>query len=463
MLLTSRFSLPTNLLSFTMSLSHDRRIHLLALLAGAPALVAAAVLLGMAPVSGWVRGTVLTLLVLGWLWAAGAARRRVVRPLQIIANLLAGLREGHFTMRARGDQIEDDLGAVLREINALGDTLESQRLGAVEADALLRRVMEEIDVAIFAFDAAGTLQLVNRTGERLLGHPADRLLGRDAGTLGLAECLSGPTSRTLERIFPGMSSGRWDVRRSAFRQEGRPHDLLVLADLSRALREEERQVWQRLVRVLSHEINNSLAPITSLAGTLAQLLARDPRPTDWEDDLRTGLAVISTRSDGLVRLMSSYARLARLPPPTLGEVDVASWVTHVVELENRLPIRIAGGPQVTVRADGDQLGQLLINLVTNAVEAVRGAGPTSEGAVEIAWTVAGDWLELRVRDEGPGLGSTGNLFVPFYSTKPGGSGIGLVFSRQVAEAHGGTLTLANRADRTGCEAIVRLPGVEQRE
>lgn len=437
-------------------LPHDRRIQLLALLAGAPALAAVAILLWIVPASGLVRFTVLGALACGWLWAATSARRHVVRPLQVLANLLAGLREGHFTVRARGKDADDDLAAVVREINALGDTLESQRLGAVEADALLRRVMEEIDVAIFAFDAAGALRLVNRTGERLLGHPAERLLGRDAATLGLDECLSGPSSRTWERVFPGVGAARWEVRRSSFRQEGRPHDLLVLADLSRALREEERQVWQRLVRVLSHEINNSLAPITSLAGTLANLLDRDPRPDDWEADVRSGLSVIATRSDALVRFMSSYARLARLPAPTMGRVAVSEWVHRVAGLEARLPVRVRGGPDVVVMADADQLDQLLINLVTNAVEAAQAAGSDE---VEIRWDTEGDTLRLQVLDGGPGLGSTSNLFVPFFTTKPKGSGIGLVFSRQVAEAHGGTLRLANRTDRTGCAATLLLPGV----
>ena len=255
-------------------------------------------------------------LVIGWVWTTAIARRQVVRPLQVVANLLAGLREGHFTVRARGEDAGGELAVVLREVNALGDTLESQRLGAVEADALLRRVMDEIDVAVLAFDAAATLRLVNRSGERLLGHEAEALIGRSAAALGLAESLEGPAARTLERVFPGASAGRWEVRRSSFRLEGRPHDLLVLADLSRALREEERQVWQRLVRVLSHEINNSLAPIKSLVGTMASLLDRDPRPEDWESDVRSGLAVIDARSEALNRLMASYARLARLRHPS---------------------------------------------------------------------------------------------------------------------------------------------------
>ena len=436
-----------------MKLSHDRKILLLALLAGLPALAAAAILLWLVPASALLRGTVLGALLLGWVLAARAAQLRVVRPLQVIANLLAGLREGHFTLRAREEQSDDVLGAVRREVNALQETLRDQRLGALEADALLRRVMEEIDVAVFAFDAGGALRLANRAGERLLAQPVERLIGRTATQLGLEQCLVGETPRILELVVPGAATGKWEVRRRPFRQGGLPLDMVVLADISRVLRAEERQVWQRLVRVLSHEINNSLAPIKSLAGTMTSLLARAPRPADYEDDLRKGLDVIGARADALNRFMASYARLAKLPPPSKEPLDVGEWVRRVVRLESRLPVRLVEGPAVTVPADGDQLDQLLINLVKNAAEAAQQTG----GEAEVAWTVRDGMLEVEVRDEGPGLQSTTNLFVPFFTTKPSGTGIGLVFCRQVAEAHGGGLTLANRSDRSGCVARLRLP------
>ncbi|NOT09226.1 MAG: PAS domain S-box protein [Gemmatimonadales bacterium] len=428
-------------------------MFLLALLAGFPALAAAAILLWIAPVSGLLRGTLLGALTVVWLAVARAAQLRVIRPLQVIANLLAGLREGHFTLRAREEETDDVLGAVRREVNALQETLREQRLGALEADALLRRVMEEIDVVVFAFDSGRALRLVNRAGERLLGQPAERLIGRTAAQLGLEPSLEGETPRILEMAVPGSGSGRWEVRRRPFRQGGLPLDMVVLADISRVLRAEERQVWQRLVRVLSHEINNSLAPIKSLAGTLTSLLNREPRPPDWESDLATGLDVIGARSDALNRFMASYARLAKLPPPTLAPLGVGEWVRRVVQLDGRLPVRVMAGPELTIDADGDQLDQLLINLLKNAIEATGESGR----AVELEWRVRGSDLEVEVRDEGPGLGSTTNLFTPFFTTKPAGSGIGLVFCRQVAEAHGGTVTLANRADRRGCVARVRLP------
>ena len=330
--------------------------------------------------------------------------------------------------------------------------LREQRLGALEATALLRTVMEEINLAVFAFDDAQRLRLVNRAGERLLAQPIERLLGRTAGELGLADCLQGEPTRTLQMTFPG-SIGRWGMRRSSFRQGGKPHQLLVLADLSQALREEERQAWQRLLRVLGHELNNSLAPIKSIAGSLGSLLGKEPPPADWKEDMQGGLGVITARADALSRFMEAYSRLARLPQPKLGAVEIELLIRRVAGLETRVPVVLAPGPNLMIQADGDQLEQLLINLLRNAADAAL----ETRGGVKIGWVKTGSQLEIRVEDEGPGLSNTANLFVPFFTTKPGGSGIGLALSRQIAEAHGGSLTLENRKQGTGCLARLRLP------
>jgi PAS domain S-box-containing protein len=430
---------------------HERHVFRLALLAGLPGVVIATVLLWRGGYSGKVQWT-LGLVVYGaWLITAFVLRERVVRPLQTLSNMLAALREGDYSIRARGADREDALGLAFLESNLLGETLRTQRLGALEATALLRTVMGEIDVAVFAFDDEGRLRLVNRAGERLLAQSAERLLGRTAEQVGLADMLDGVSPRTVDVSFAG-GSGRWEVRRGTFRQDGKPHTLLVLADVSRTLREEELQAWQRLVRVLSHEINNSLAPIKSITGSLAALLERESRPSDADDDLRRGLAIIGGRSDGLVRFMSAYARLAKLPAPNKMPLDVATWVHRVASLETRMVVTVADGPRVTLRADGDQLDQLLINLVRNAVD----ASLETSGRVQISWMHRNGTLSLMVEDEGPGLASAANLFVPFFTTKPQGSGIGLVLSRQIAEAHGGSLTLENRVDRRGCMAVLRF-------
>lgn len=395
----------------------------------------------------------LSVLIVGlWLAFASALRERVVVPLQTLASLLAAMREEDYSIRARGTQGDDALSEVMLEVNALGSTLREQRLGALEATALLRKVMAEIDVAVFTFDAEQRLRLVNRAGERLLAQPAERLLGRSASNLGLADCLEGESARTLPMTFPG-GTGRWGVRRSTFREKGLPHQLLVLTDLSRPLREEERQAWQRLIRVLGHELNNSLAPIKSMAGTLGSLVLREPQPADWQEDMRRGLGVIAARAEALSRFMNAYARLARLPPPRLQPLKVGDWIRRVVGLETRLKVSLSPGAEVTIEADADQLEQLLINLLRNAVDAALETG----GRVNLGWTRNGVQLEVWIQDEGPGLSNTANLFVPFFTTKPGGSGIGLVLSRQIAEAHGGTLTLENRRSGPGCEARLRLP------
>jgi PAS domain S-box-containing protein len=319
----------------------------------------------------------------------------------------------------------------------------------------LHKIMDEIDVGIFAFDEDDRLRLLNRGGERILGQPADRTIGRSAEALGLAECLEGDVARISDIAFSGLS-GRWEVRRSQFRQEGRVHYLVVLSDLTRALREEERQAWQRVVQVLRHEINNSLAPIHSLAGSLATLVRRKPEPPDMRDDLQQGLSVIAGRSKALSRFMAAYARLAQLPEPELEPLDVPDWVRRVVDLETRLNVDVVAGPPVSIPADGDQLDQLLINLLGNAVDAALETG----GGVRVSWERLNGYteqLEVRIDDEGPGLPDRRNLFVPFFTTKPQGSGIGLVLSRQIAEAHGGSLTLENRQPGPGCRARLRLP------
>ena len=432
-------------------LAYERRILIRALLAGLLGTATALILLWTGQHDSKTSWTLTILIVVSWLGFAFSAQSRIAFPLRTISSMLAALHEGDFSIRARGAQDPDALGEVMREINTLGETLRLQRLGAVEATALLRKVVEEIDIAIFAFDPTDRLRLINRAGERILNRPAERALGHTAEELGIELCLKVETPHVAQIAFPGKM-GRWEIHRGSFREGGKPHQLVLISDLSQALREEERLAWQRLIRVIGHELNNSLAPIKSVAESLAGLLARSQKPADWQDDMSRGLAVIANRTDGLARFMNAYARLARLPAPQFQPMHVAAWVQRAASLDPRMHIPVEPGPELTIQADPDQLDQVLINLVKNAVDAATETG----GGVRVGWRTTDSTLEVWVRDQGPGIPSAANLFVPFFTTKPGGSGIGLVLSRQIAEAHGGSLSLEN-VRPGGCEARLRLP------
>ncbi len=433
------------------NLDFERRVLLMAWLVAAPGLIGVAVVLWLQGGFGTGDWALMSGLLLLTAVFASYLRHRVVYPLHTLANLLEALREGDYSLRGSRARRRDAIGEVVWEVNTLSQTLRDQRLKVEETSALLGKVVAAIDIAIFSFDAEGVLRLVNPAGERLIALRAAQALGRSAQELGLIQVLRSE-DETLRHTFPG-GSGRWNARRFHFREGGKPHDLLVVADLSRALREEERLAWQRLLRVLGHELNNSLAPIKSMAGTVGDLLAMQPLPPDWNPDARHGLRVIGDRADALARFMLGYASLARLPPPRLQTIELAPLLRRVVALEQRLPIRLEEGQSVRIEADADQLEQAFINLCRNAVEAAQPQG----GGVELRWRMTRDQVQIDILDEGLGLGPSDNLFVPFFTTKPGGSGIGLALARQIVEGHGGSLNLENRSDARGCIARVELP------
>ena len=375
----------------------------------------------------------------------------LIRPLQTLSNVVSSLREGDYSFRARGASNRDAFGELAAEVNALADLLQKQRVRSLEATALLARILEVMHAPLFAFDREDLLQLVNNAGVKLLGTTHARSFGHTAHELGLEDLLAAP-DQSIHSF--GSRSTRWLLRKAVFRQDGAPHTLLLLADVSLPLQEEEQIAWKRLIRVLGHELSNSLAPIKSIAGSLLARVDNMQGDDATLRDFRRGLGVVESRADSLHRFVQSYRLLAQLPPPQFRHVSLGPLLERVVLLEQRLPVHLEAGPAVTIDADPDQLEQMFINLLANAVDAslANGAEP-----VRATWRRDESAVLVSIEDRGLGIANTENLFVPFYTTKPAGSGVGLALAQQIARAHGGEISLLNREDGDGARATIRLP------
>jgi len=434
-------------------LSFERRIRIWLYALGAPALVLCWVLVWQHAVGAANQALILLVFAAVWAFAVSLLTEQIVRPLQTLANVVAALREDDYSFRARGARRNDAVGDLALEVNALASMLQGQRAGALEAMALVERVMSSMQSPVLAFDPEGRLRLLNAAGERVFGLRGREAVGQLAAELNLSALLAMEDGG----LVPSGLAARWMVKRSSFRMRGVPHILLVLSDVSAALREEESIAWERLIRVLGHEINNSLTPIKSIAGSLRGRLAALGIDRS-DEDFELGLGVIENRAESLNRFLEAYRQLMGLPAPNLTAVSLAGLVDVVARLETRVRVAIADGRDVTLRLDADQVQQALINLVRNAAEAALGPDASGAACVKISWECAADEVVIAVIDNGPGLTNPGNLFVPFYTTKPEGTGIGLVLAQQIAQAHKGSVQLSNRTDgRTGCRAELRLP------
>jgi nitrogen fixation/metabolism regulation signal transduction histidine kinase len=438
-------------------ISATRRAWLYCGLLSLPAIIVTGLLLyrnhtGAAPALA-----IVTCLFLYLVLIAAAIVEAFIRPLQTLSNVVASLREGDYSFRARGASAPDALGELASEINQLANLLQSQRVRSLEATALLARILEVMHAPLFAFDRDNMLQLVNDAGLKLLELPHARCFGRTAGELGLEFLLNAPDQSTHILNFgerPQATKKSWLLRKASFRQEGAPHTILLLADVSVPLQEEEQIAWKRLIRVLGHELSNSLAPIKSIAGSLLARVDTLQAEGDTLKDFRRGLGVVEGRADALHRFVQSYRKLAQLPPPKLVPIEFGPLIERIAALEQRLPVEVDPGPKAVLNADPDQLEQMLINLLGNAVD----ASLAKDGQpVRATWKLAGTSVLISIEDRGFGIANADNLFVPFYTTKPTGSGVGLVLAQQIARAHGGEIQLGNREDGEGARALIRLP------
>ena len=401
---------------------------------------------------GAVKAAVAVICLLWILIVSGAVRGELLHHVRTLSNLVESIRTQDYSMKGSRARESGELAELYRQINGLNDSLKSSRQSEQELLSILDKVVSQINVAIVVCDAHNRIRLVNQLAAALLKSSSAELLGVGITDTVLAQFLDSTEPRLVDLRFPG-AEGRWQISQHHYRHQGQASRILFIADLRQVLSDEEIAAWQRLIRVIGHEVNNSLTPITSLCQTLTGLLAR-PDSADYAADVREGLSVIADRAKGLQEFISVYARLARLPEPHKVPFAVTQLAGKLQRFFASQPLEISPFPAAQVFGDPVHLEQALINLIKNAADA---ALPLREG-VRARWRAERDVVaHIEIEDDGPGLGTTENLFIPFYTTKPGGSGIGLVLARQIAEAHGGSLTLESRKTARGCVAHLTLP------
>ena len=423
------------------------------LLASLPLLVLLLWMMLLANISIWLillTGLFGSLMIL---YASYSIYQKISYQFRSISNLLEALIQGDYALRARSDQSGGALDELVSAMNDLAQGMSQQRWESVESQLLLRTIIEHIDVAIIALTQNNQIRFSNPAADHLLQlhNPSSnqQLLQQLAF---VQELTSG--CHQLVELSLGYQQGRFNVYIEEFRDAGKQHKLLFITDMRSLLRTEERKAWQDLIRVISHEINNSLSPIASISQTLKRLIERDARGETLAEDLREGLHIISERAIGLSQFVESYKQLAKLPEPQIQPLAIRPLVEKIIALFNHTAIEIETETNFTLQLDPIQFEQVLINLIKNAVEATALTNPSS--IIKIRWAVSHQFFKLDICDQGSGISNPNNLFVPFYSTKKQGSGIGLVLSRQIIEAHNGRLTLSNQ-DSGGCCASIELP------
>lgn len=385
------------------------------------------------------------LVVVGMLWKA------THDSFYTLANLVRAIRNGDYSQRASSIARDDPFGSLKYEINELADELQRNRLSSTENDFLIQNLIDKLEMAVLILDEGRRLAMANPSFGRLYERPIAELHGLSLDELGLKGLLSPESGPTHWINFPARSS-RYLVHVTEFRQDGRARLLYLFTDLKNPLREEERMAWKRLIRVMGHELNNSLTPIISLTNSLKTRIPSSGMDERNAEDFGEALDIVASRATHLGNFVQSYARLAKLPEPKREAVPLGRLLSRVANLENNSRIIFADDAECVINVDPAQVENLFINIIKNAMEAM-GDG---DGKVRISWKRQSTEVTVWVDDEGPGLTAEENLFVPFFSTKPNGNGIGLIFCREIAEANGGSIELKNR-EGGGCRARIVLP------
>ncbi|CAM3699627.1 Sensor protein FixL [Vibrio aerogenes CECT 7868] len=383
-------------------------------------------------------------------YCALTARHQLDYHLTTILNLVESLNQQEFSLRGKLSGQNDTMDTLLAQINQLSETMQHQSLALNQHQYLINTILRNVDVAVLAVNASQQIAFANDGAAALYQMTPDQLQHQSAAALNLLPLINGQNRQVTEWHFPA-GQHRYQIIYDHYFELGQQHTLLFITDVSDMLRGETHKAWKNLLRVLSHEINNTLTPVASLSQTLRQLL-----PETKDDALREvdhGLAMIEERAGNLKQFINSYRQLTQLPEPKLTQTRIDSLIRSVLPLFTDRPITLLTETPIEIQVDPAQLQQLLINTLKNADEAMA----DKQQPIEINWQQQPGSTTLIITDRGTGITNPDNLFVPFYSTKSGGSGIGLMLCRQIAQNHGGDYTLRDRRDSPGCMATLTLP------
>jgi two-component system nitrogen regulation sensor histidine kinase NtrY len=431
---------------------------LLALFLCLPCLVITSISLYIASVSAYLIAFILIVLSLIAVFIVVISQQRSQQQIRTLGNILESMIEGDYSLRGR-EQDNKAFQELLILVNNLADTLALSKIEAKESRQLLERIMQQMDAMVLAVNEQGRIVMANDSAQKLLQIDMSQQAHLLFTSLAIGKIISEAQSGIID--FEQLQlRGEHFLFKEYFLSEGKQHQLFLITSAQRLLLEKERKSWQSLLRVLSHEMNNSLTPISSISQSMRTKLQDENKALN-RDSLLTGIDIINERACSLSSFIASYSQLSHLPDPNKSTFILQGFINNCAVLFSDCSILFPDEyielDNVSINVDKAQLEQVFINLFKNAKEAMEGVNESEDKVIEVFCTTNDKYFHIHICDSGHGIANKDNLFVPFYSTKPKGSGIGLTLCKQILFNHGGLLTLTNRKDTRGAEAVISLP------
>ncbi len=410
-----------------------------------------------ANVSGYLIAFIIIILSLIAVFIVVISQQRSQQQIRTLSNIIESMIDGDYSLRGR-EQDNKAFQELLTLVNNLADTLALSKIEAKESRQLLERIMQQMDAMVLAVDEQGRIVMANDSAQKLLQIDMSQQAHLLFTSLAIGKIISEAPSGIIDFELPQLR-GEHFLFKEYFLSEGKQHQLFLITSAQRLLLEKERKSWQSLLRVLSHEMNNSLTPISSISQSMRTKLQDENKELN-RNSLLTGIDIINERASSLSSFIASYSQLSHLPEPNKSSFALQGILNNCVALFSdcniSFPEKYLEIDHMHINADKAQLEQVFINIFKNAKEAMEGSHKSENKRIEVFCQADDKYFHIHICDSGSGIANKENLFVPFYSTKPQGSGIGLALCKQILFNHGGLLTLTNRKEVKGAEAIISI-------